>query len=85
VKSILWSDNQAANVILHNPEFHARTKHIDINLHFLHDHVEAGTLELKYVTSCKNLADIMTTGLSRQPHQDLANGLGLLPVQGGVL
>ena len=74
-----------AIAILHNPEFHTRTKHININLHFLHDHVEAGTLELKYVPSHKNLADIMTKGLSCQLHQDLANGLGLLPVQGGVL
>ena len=85
MKSILWLDNQAAIMISHNPDFYARTKHIDINLHFLHNHVEARTLELKYVASHKNLADIMTKGLSHQLHQDLANGLGLLPIQGGVL
>ena len=54
-KSILWSDNQAAIAISHNPEFHARTKHIDINLHFLRDHVEAGTLELKHIPSKRTL------------------------------
>jgi len=68
-----------------NPEFHARTKHIDITLHFLRDHVEAGTLELKHIPSRENLADIFTKGLSRQLHQDLTSRLGLLPVQGGVL
>jgi hypothetical protein len=84
-KSTLWSDNQATIAMSHNPEFHARTKHIDIHLHFLRDYVEAGTLELKYIPSHKNLADIMTKGLAHQSHQDLTYGLGLLPVQGGVL
>jgi hypothetical protein len=84
-KSTLWSDNQTTIAKSHNPEFHARTKHIDIHLHFLHDYVEAGTLKLKYIPSRKNLADIMTKGLVRQLHQDLTYGLGLLPMQGGVL
>ena len=51
----------------------------------LRDHVEAGTLELKHIPSKENLADIFTMGLSRQLHQDLANKLGLLYVQGGAL
>ena len=84
-KSILWSDNQATIAISHNPKFHTRTKHININLHILRDHVEAGTLELKHIPSKENLADIFTMGLSRQLHQDLANKLGLLYVQGGAL
>ena len=33
--TIFFSDNQAAIAIAHHPEFHARTKHIDINHHFL--------------------------------------------------
>jgi hypothetical protein len=84
-KSILWLDNQAAIAISHNPEFHARTKHIDITLHFLQDHVEAGTLELKQIPSRENLADIFTKRLPRKLHQDLTSKLGLLPVQAGVL
>jgi hypothetical protein len=63
-KSILWSDNQAAIAISHSPEFHARTKHIDITLHFVRDYVEAGKLEIKYVPSRDNLADIFTKGLT---------------------
>ena len=84
-KSVLWLDNQAAIAISHNPEFHARTKHIDITLHFLRDHVEGGTLELIHIPSRENLADIFTKGLSQQLHQDLTSKLSLLPVQGGVL
>jgi hypothetical protein len=81
-KSILWSDNQAAIAISHNPEFHARTKHIDISLHFLRDHVEAGTMEIQYVPSRENLADIFTKGLPHQTHEYMTTGLGLLPIQG---
>ena len=38
--STIFSDNQAAIVIAHHPEFHARTKHIDIAYHFLRDLVK---------------------------------------------
>jgi hypothetical protein len=84
-KSILWSDNQAAIAISHSPKFHAWTKHIDIALHFVHDYVEAGKLEAKYVPSRDNLADIFTKGLTWSLHEDMLEGHGLLPIQGGVL
>ena len=42
--SIIFSDNQSAITIAHHPEFHTRTKHIDIVLHFLWDHVNKGTI-----------------------------------------
>ena len=50
-------------MISHNPEFHARSKHIDITPHFLWDHVEAGTLEPKHIPPRENFADIFTKGL----------------------
>lgn len=47
--STIFSDNQGAIAISHNPEFHARTKHIDIAYHFVRDHVQKGTLDTIYV------------------------------------
>ena len=47
--STIFSDNQAAIAITHHPEFHARTKHIDITYHFLRDLVKSGTLNLVYI------------------------------------
>jgi hypothetical protein len=82
---ILQSDNQAAISIAHNPEFHSRTKHIDITLHFLRDYVENGTMDMKYVPTRDNLADIMTKALARPLHEDLARRIGLISGQGGVL
>ena len=70
---------------MHHPEFHARTKHIDIAYHFLRDLVKSGTLNLVYINTHQNLADIFTKGLPRITHQDLTYEIGLLPDQGGVL
>ena len=83
--STIFSDNQAAVSIFHHPEFHARTKHIDISYHFLRDLIKSGTLNVVYVNTQNNLADIFTKGLPRATHQNLSYEIGVLPDQGGVL
>ena len=54
----ILSDNQAAIAITHHPEFHARTKHIDIALHFVRDMVREGKMKIRYVQSEDNIANI---------------------------
>jgi len=76
--STIFTDNQAAISISHHPEFHARTKHIDINYHFLRDLISAGTVNTVYVNTKDNLADLFTKGLSRIIHQDLTHRIGVL-------
>ncbi|CAA7266308.1 unnamed protein product [Cyclocybe aegerita] len=76
--STIFSDNQATVSIAHHPEFHARTKHIDIALHFLRDLVQNGTLNLVYINTNNNLADLFTKGLPRSVHQDLTTEIGVL-------
>ena len=83
--STIFSDNQAAIAIAHHPEFHARTKHIDISYHFLRDLVKSGTLNLVYINTHENLADLFTKGLPKAVHQDLTFEIGILSDQGGVL
>jgi hypothetical protein len=75
--SILWADNQGAIAISRNPEFHARTKHIDIALHFLRDHVEGGNMEILYVPSDDNVADVFTKAQPRPAHISSVQELGL--------
>jgi len=76
--STIFSDNQAAISIAHHPEHHARTKHINIAHHFLRDLVQNGTLDLVYINTQDNLADIFTKGLPRTLHQDLTYEIGIL-------
>ena len=83
--STIFSDNQSAISIAHHPEFHARTKHIDIAVHFLRDHVKKGTLDLYYINTEYNLADIFTKALKKPSHINFTHELGVLSGQGGVL
>lgn len=76
--STLFTDNQAAIAIAHHPEFHARTKHIDIALHFLRDLVRNETINTVYINTKDNLADVFTKGLPRPAHQDFVSRIGLL-------
>ena len=83
--SIIFSDNQSAISIAHHPKFHARTKHIDIAIHFLRDHVQKGILDLFYINTDYNIADIFTKPLRKPTHQNFTYELGVISDQGGVL
>ena len=71
--STIFSDNQAAIAIAHHPEFHACTKHIDILYHFPRDLVRSGTLNLVYVNTHQNIADLFWKGLSVTTYEQKGN------------
>lgn len=76
----LRSDNQAAIRLVRNPEFHRRTKHVDIKYHIIRDHFQQGHLALAYVSTVDNVADILTKPLPRDRFQRLLSILGLTSV-----
>ena len=59
----LLYDNESAIKIAYNPVDHTRTKHIEIRHHFIRDHVSQGDIELSYVSTKDQLADIFTEPL----------------------
>lgn len=62
----VFVNNQAAIKITTNSETHKRSKHIDVKYHFTRDVVNRGEVEIRYVQSKDQLADIFTKLLPRQ-------------------
>ena len=74
----IYCDNTSAIAITENPVQHSRTKHIDIRYHFIREHVMNGTVELHFVPTDKQLADIFTKPLDEATFSRLVSELGML-------
>ncbi|XP_019191498.1 PREDICTED: uncharacterized protein LOC109186038 [Ipomoea nil] len=59
----LWCDNLGVTYLCANPVFHARTKHVEIDYHFVRDKVASGDFLVNYVSTTDQLADIFTKPL----------------------
>ncbi|GJU94502.1 hypothetical protein Tco_1319258 [Tanacetum coccineum] len=70
-------DNKSAIALSCNNVQHFRSKHIDIRFHFIEEHVENGVIELYFVNTEYQLADIFTKGLARERIKFLINKLGM--------
>ncbi|KAG2758603.1 hypothetical protein Pcac1_g29276 [Phytophthora cactorum] len=73
----IYEDNQGSIALAKNPEFHKRTKHIDIRYHFVREKVEDGQVVLQYVSTTDMLADIMTKPIPATQFGVLRNKLGI--------
>ena len=63
--TILWCDNLGATYLSVNPIFHARTKHVEVDYHFVHDRVAKKEIAVWFISSQDQLADVLTKPL---PH-----------------
>nr|GEX10538.1 integrase, catalytic region, zinc finger, CCHC-type, peptidase aspartic, catalytic [Tanacetum cinerariifolium] len=73
----MYCDNKSAIALCCNNVQNSRSKHIDIRYHFIKEHVENGVIELYYVNTEYQLADIFTKALGRERIEFLINKLGM--------
>ena len=74
----IYCDNTSAIAISNNPVQHSMTKHIDIRYHFIREHVLKGTMELHFLPSEEQIADIFTKPLDEGTFTKLVCELGML-------
>ena len=75
----LLSDNQSAIRLVQNPEFHKRTKHIDVVYHLIREIQARGEITISYVPTRLQLADILTKALTPEIFQKLRAALNIGP------
>jgi len=73
----LLINNQSTITIVKNPAYHMHTKHIDVRYHFLCEKYASGELELQYVPTGEQLADVLMKGLVHEKHKRFCSGMGV--------
>ncbi len=73
----LWCDNLGATYLSVNPVFHARTKHIEVDYHFLRERFARKQLEIKFIVSGDQVTDGFTKPITVQQLRDFRCNLNL--------
>ena len=76
----LRTDNQAALSLTKNPVMSAKSKHIDVQMHFAREHVLRGNVEFTYLPTAEMPADFLTKSVEKDKHRFCAVSVGLTPM-----
>lgn len=78
----LYCDNQSVIALANNPIFHARTKHIALQRHFIREQIEDKQVSLLYCKGEDQTIDIPTKPLCKEKFQIHCKNLGLQSIEG---
>ncbi len=74
---VIQCDNQGAISLMKNPRQHARTKHIDVQHHFVQERIENGEVMFEYCSMEDMVADVLTKATPKERHNKLITMFGL--------
>ena len=72
----IMCDNLGCMLVAKNPTHHSRTKHIDLQYHFILEKLKTGVIELKYCPTKHMVGDVLTKALAKDRHQRLVMAFG---------
>jgi hypothetical protein len=81
VPTTIWCDGQSAIKLFKNPIFHARMKHIELHHHYIFERIEAGEIDVTYISTNEQEANIMTMPLGKAKFEVFRYKIGLHSVQ----
>ena len=73
----VFCDNKAAISIFHNLVHHDRTKHVEVDRHFIKEQIEEGVIKITYVPTAEQTTDCLTNDLFRPAYEKLLDKLGI--------
>ena len=73
----LFLDNAAAELLITNPVFHERSKHVDVKFHYVREVFERGEIAIQHVSTRAQLADFLTKSLAGEKLNVLLKQVGL--------
>ena len=76
----VYCDNHATIKIVNNPVYHDMTKHIEIDRHFITEKLDEGVIQVCYVRSGEQLADVLTKGVCNVTFMKLYSKMGLVDI-----
>lgn len=76
----MWCDSIAALKIANNPVQHDHMKHVEIDHHFIKEKIEARVIDLEYIPSRRQVADMMTKPLVKAKFEELTSKLGMMNI-----
>jgi hypothetical protein len=73
--TVVFCDNVSAVYLSANPVHHRRTKHIELDIHFVREQVALGRIRVLHVPTSQQFADIMTKGLPTAAFEEFRSSL----------